>query len=171
MTFVPYYSAALCSVTESIRGTAPVIKKTFVMPLLPALLLFSALFPAGAEGAQQAQGLEPSSYRLIGTIMADGLIGAVLVDSKGEQTFYRLHEQLQDGSKVVGVQSDSILLERGDNTVYEIFIAHDTKSAVPQVGPPPSAGRVVPEAAPERADRKETQRQRRGRIRSQSPEE
>lgn len=147
------------------------IKKTFAIPLLPALLLSSTLFLVSTAGAQQAQGLDPSAYRLVGTIMADGLIGAVLVDAKGEQTFYRLHDQLQDGSILVGVHSDSILVERGDKTVYEIFIAHDTKSAVPQVGPPPSAGRVVPEAAPERADRKETQRQRRGRIRSQSPEE
>ncbi|HEX9113515.1 MAG TPA: hypothetical protein VF888_04130 [Nitrospirota bacterium] len=147
------------------------IKKTFAMPLLPALLLSTAFFLVSTAGAQQAQGLDPSAYRLVGTIMADGLIGAVLVDAKGEQTFYRLHDQLQDGSKLVGVHSDSILVEQGDKTVYEIFIAHDTKSAVPQAGPPPSAGRVVPEAASERADRKELQRQRRGRIRNQSPEE
>ncbi|HSB34715.1 MAG TPA: hypothetical protein VLG39_09680 [Nitrospirota bacterium] len=147
------------------------IKKTFSMPLLPALLLSTAFFLVSTAGAQQAQGLDPSAYRLVGTIMADGLIGAVLVDAKGEQTFYRLHDQLQDGSKLVGVHSDSILVERGDKTVYEIFIAHDTKSAVPQAGPPPSAGRVVPEAASEGADRKEPQRQRRGRIRNQSLEE
>ena len=97
--------------------------------------------------------------------MANGLIGAVLVDAKGEQTFYRLHERLLDGSQVIKVRSDSILLQRSDSTVYEIFIAHDTKAAVPQASPPPNAGQVIPEAAPERAVREEPRPQKRERKR------
>jgi hypothetical protein len=114
LTSIPYYVSVFCSVIESIRETNPVIEKKFVMPLLLPLLLSSALFPVDTAGAQQAQGPDPSSYRLIGTITADGLTGAVLVDAKGEQTFYRLHERLQDGSQLAGVRSDSILLKRDD---------------------------------------------------------
>ena len=51
------------------------IKKAFAMPLLPALLLSSALFLVSTAAAQPAQGLDPSSYRLVGTITAGGLIG------------------------------------------------------------------------------------------------
>src|SRR5512147_346231 len=118
------------------------------MRLLIGFFLYSALFPAGIAGAQAAQGLDPSSYRLIGTILANGHSGAVLVDSKGEQTFYRLHDTLPDGSTVAAVRSDSILVLRSDGTLYEIFIAHDTKSAVPQAGPPPGAVSVTPESSP-----------------------
>jgi hypothetical protein len=171
MLFVPYYISALYSVTESIRKTAPVIKKKIAMSLLPALLLSSALFLVSTATAQPAQGLDPSSYRLVGTITAGGLIGAVLVDAKGEQTFYRLNEQLPDGSKLVRVRSDSILIKRGDSTVNEIFIAHDTKSGAPQAGPPPSPGQVIPGTAPEREVRKETLRQKQERIRRHLPEE
>lgn len=147
------------------------IKKAFAMPLLPALLLSSALFLVSTAAAQPAQGLDPSSYRLVGTITAGGLIGAVLVDAKGEQTFYRLHDKLQDGSKLVAVRSGSILIKRDDNTVYEIFISHDTKSGAPQAGPPQSTGQVVPGTTPERADQQETLRQKQERIRRHLPKE
>jgi type II secretory pathway component PulC len=160
-----------CSLIKTKRESAPVIGKTFALPLLLALLLSSVLFLADTAGAQPAQGLDPSSFRLVGTIMAEGLIGAVIVDAKGEQTFYRLNEHLQEGSKLVGVRSDSILLERGDNTVYEIFIAHDTKTGVPQASPPPNAIPVTPEAAPERAVRQEPRPQKRIHNRRLSPKE
>ena len=160
-----------CSLIKTKRESAALIEKTFAMPLLLALLLSSVLFLVDTTGAQTAQGLDPSSYRLIGTIMANGLMGAVLVDAKGEQKFYRLHEQLQDGSQVVGVQSDSILLQRSDGTVYEIFIAHDTKTGVPQASPPTNAVSVTPEAAPERPVRKGSQEHKRRRIQRLAPVE
>ena len=147
------------------------IKKAFAMPLLPALLLSSALFLVSTAAAQPAQGLDPSSYRLVGTITAGGLIGAVLVDAKGEQTFYRLHDKLQDGSKLVAVRSGSILIKRDDNTVYEIFISHDTKTGVPQTGPPQSAVSVTPKVVPESGVQKEQRPQKRSRPRRQLPGE
>lgn len=148
------------------------IEKTSVTPLLLAFLLFSALFLVSTADAQPpAQGLDSSSYRLIGTIMADGFVGAVLVDAKGEQTFYRLRDQLPDGSLLVKVKSDSILVQRSDNTQYEIFISHDTKTAVPQAVPPSGTGQVTPEAAPERELRKERQQKKRERKQRALPEE
>lgn len=66
-----------------------------------------------------------SPYRLIGVIKAEGFTGAVLADSAGGQILYRLYEQLPDGSKLVKVANDSILLKSSEGVSYEVFIAHD----------------------------------------------
>lgn len=154
-------------------GTEPnrVIDKAIAIPVFIVLFLSPAIFPVKIAGAQTAQGLDPSSYRLIGTIMAGGLSGAVLVDAKGEQAFYRLHDNLPDGSQVADVRSNSILLKWSDSTFYEIFISHDTKTAVPQAGPPQSAVSVTPEAAPESGGQKELRPHKRARPRRPLPGE
>jgi hypothetical protein len=116
------------------------------MPLLIALLIvvFAALFIINTADAQTASASGPSSYRLIGTVEAGGFIGAVLDDAKGEQLFYRLHEKLPDGSEIVKVQNNRILVKKSDGALYELFTSHDMKTALQQSAP--SAGPVVDQA-------------------------
>jgi hypothetical protein len=76
-----------------------------------------------------------SAYRLIGTVEGKAFAGAVLDDAAGVQTFYRLGDALPDGSQIVKVQSDSISFKRSDGTVYELYIFHDMKTAVPARSP------------------------------------
>ncbi len=75
-------------------------------------------------GAQEAQ----SGYSLIGTIQSDYLTGAVVAVAKDEQSFFRKFDKLPDGSQIVEVWSDSILLKRPDGTTYEMYILHETKT-------------------------------------------
>jgi len=70
----------------------------------------------------------PAAYRLLGTIEGRAFTGAVLSDSTGVQSFYRLNEKLPDGSQLVEVRSDSISLRGTDRITYEIYISHDTKT-------------------------------------------
>ncbi len=108
---------------------------TFFSTLVPALafLVITSLL-AGSVSAQSgpnaAPGSASSTYRLIGTIEGGSFTGAVLDDTAGKQSFYRLRELLPDGSKVVKVRSDSVLLKQADGSLYELFITRDTKTAV-----------------------------------------
>jgi len=66
------------------------------------------------------------------------LSGAVLQDAAGVQAFYRLREQLPDGSQIVKIRSDSILLKQTDGTLHEVFITQDNKKALQA----PASGRL-----------------------------
>ncbi len=115
------------------------------LPVIIGLYIFLSLILVARTNAQPST--DPSGLRLIGTVMAGGFTGAVLGDAKGEQTFYRLHESLPDGSQIVKVQRDHILVRQSDDAVYEIYISHDTNAAVKQTGPPVVAAPQPPAAA------------------------
>ncbi len=96
-----------------------------------------------------AQTAGPQGYLLMGTVQSEDFIGAVIKDPAGEQSFYRLNDKLPDGSQVVKVEADSILLRRTDGMSYELFITHDTKTTVQanpsaSVNPTPSVRPTVP---------------------------
>lgn len=115
-----------------------------LVPALSILVITSLL--AGSVSAQSGPNAPPgstsSTYRLIGTIEGGSFTGAVLDDTAGKQSFYRLQELMPDGSRVVKVRSDSILLKQADGTLYELFITRDTKTAV-QANPLASARPAV----------------------------
>jgi len=136
----------LCTVADIGAKTRHKIGNTPPFPAIVAVLLFFTLVTVTKANAQPST--DPSAYSLIGTVMAGGFTGAVLGDAKGEQTFYRLYEILPDESKLVKVRSDSILLQRSDGALYEIYIAHDTKTAVQQTAPPVATSPPPPVIAP-----------------------
>ncbi len=105
-----------------------------VLSVLAGAVVFFALLSPHSASAQAAS----SPYRLIGVIKAESFTGAVLADSAGGQVLYRIYDQLPDGSKLVRVANDSILLKSNDGVSYEIYIAHD---------------RLVPPNTPVNADR------------------
>jgi len=113
---------------RSIKG------KTVGMLLCSALAFTLLLFVVETV---DAQAIGPQASRLIGTIQSKKFIGAVFSDSKGEQSFYRMHDTLPDGSKIVAVRSDSISLKGTDGMSYDMYIAHDmTKSAIANTASP-----------------------------------
>ena len=99
--------------------------------LLASLLIAAGLVFSGRSSAQPASADTAASFRLIGTMEGPELSGAVLEDAAGVQSFYRLHEPLPDGSQCIKIRSDSILLKRADGTAYELFIAHNSNTAIP----------------------------------------
>ncbi len=107
--------------------------------------LIAALLLSAATADSQSAG--PQTAKLIGTIQSDGFVGAVISDAKGEQIFYRLKEKLPDGSQIVKVRQDSILLKGADGTSYEIFVSHETTAAAASpTNPAASANPNTPEA-------------------------
>jgi hypothetical protein len=71
-----------------------------------------------------AQATAPSGYSLVGTIQSRDFSGATIIVDKNEQAFFRLFDKLPDGSQLVKVLTDSIVLKREDGLNYELFISH-----------------------------------------------
>ncbi len=102
--------------------------------ILRVLLVLAALAPVPVQAQTPSDG---APTRLIGIIQSREFTGAVLSDAAGAQFFYRLREQLPDGSRIIGIRDDSIRLKRSDGTTYEMFITHEMKpSAAAPVRPP-----------------------------------
>jgi hypothetical protein len=91
-------------------------------PTVICLLIF---FIAGAQNQAYAQAPASSGLSLIGTIISKSFEGAVIKDSKGEQAVYRLHEKLPDGSQLVGVAGDSVMIKGSDGAQYDLYISHE----------------------------------------------
>jgi len=137
-----------------------------LVPLL-LCLLFLLLIPGAPDRAvAQVPAAAPTAFRLVGTVTSTALSGAVLVDSTGLQSFYRLRERLPDDSQIMKVRSDSILLKRTDGMLYELFITQDVKSAAP-AGPAPDVRPPVPaeEKREQGADEGKRRPHRRDRLR------
>jgi general secretion pathway protein C len=88
-------------------------------------ILERGLFGEG-KGPSGGPAVESSVYRLIGTIEGDRFSGAVLEDASG-QAFYRIDQKLPDGSQIIKVQRDKIILRRADGSTTEIQVVDDTK--------------------------------------------
>jgi hypothetical protein len=118
----------------------------------------SALISANRADAQSSAAQTSS---LIGTIQSGGFIGAVLSDAKGEQVFYRMKEKLPDGSRIVEVRSNSILLKSADGTFYDMYISSkavassNSGALSASVVPPPPAEQAP---APQVQNRQHTRR-------------
>lgn len=89
---------------------------------------FFRVFPVNAQTDANA------ALRLIGTMEGKPVSGAVLQDSDGKQTFYQLYEKLPDGSQIIKLRDDGISLKNENGTVYDMYIAHDTKSSASNSG-------------------------------------
>ena len=122
--------------------TGNAVRHLFLMAFSAAVVL---LITSGMSDAQPAGSQTP---KLIGTVEGGGFVGAVISDAKGEQNFYRLKEKLPDGSQIVKVRPDSILLMGADGTSYDMYIAHETSAAAPPANPAVSANPRRPEVLP-----------------------
>jgi hypothetical protein len=133
--------------------------------LFAALFVLFAFLFAGhslAQAPAAAQPASPSGLRLVGTVEGAPFSGAVLDDGTGTQTFYGLHDALPDGSRIIKVHGDSILLKQPDGTVYELFIAQNIRTAVP-LPDRSSAGPIVQDNPAEKAGNGQERATRRGR--------
>ncbi len=101
-------------------------KETASALVLLSFFIISWFFIISTTG--DAQEAAQSGYGLIGTIQSGDLTGAVIAVTKGEQSFFRKFEKLPDGSQIVGVHPDSIVLKGPDGTTFEMYVLHDTKT-------------------------------------------
>lgn len=113
------------------RFTAPIGRDRAVLEPRRELsdystILERGLFGEGKGPSSSPAAVESSMYRLIGTIEGASFSGAVLEDASG-QAFYRLNQKLPDGSQIIKVQRDKIVLRRADSSTTEIQVVDDTK--------------------------------------------
>lgn len=78
--------------------------------------------PSGGPAASAAS----SSYTLVGTVEGEVFAGAVLDDGTG-QVFYRIHQRMPDGSSLVKVTREKVMLRRPDGTTVTIQVIDETK--------------------------------------------
>lgn len=113
------------------RFTAPIGRDRAVLEPRRELsdystILERGLFGEGKGPSSSPAAVESSMYRLVGTIEGASFSGAVLEDASG-QAFYRINQKLPDGSQIIKVQRDKIVLRRADSSTTEIQVVDDTK--------------------------------------------
>jgi hypothetical protein len=106
-----------CRVSEYISTVRCTVSITCLCAVL--LVSFCATDRAFAVAAS------PPGYNLVGTIQSKDFSGATIIVDKGEQTFFRLFDKLPDGSQIVKVMTDYIVLKKDDGSTYELFISHE----------------------------------------------
>lgn len=100
--------------------------------LVLALVLFLlTLVPSEGAFAQTGATIASTGHRLVGTVEGGAFSGAVLVDTSGEQKFYRLNDILPDGSRLFKLRSGSILIKQPDGEVLEVYVVHELRTAIP----------------------------------------
>lgn len=112
------------------RLTAPIRQDRAPLEPRRELSDYSTILERGlfgeSKGPSSSPTVESSVYRLIGTIEGDSFSGAVLEDASG-QAFYRINQKLSDGSQIIKVQRDKIILRRTDGSTTELQVVDDTK--------------------------------------------
>ncbi|MDA8422185.1 MAG: PDZ domain-containing protein [Nitrospiraceae bacterium] len=103
-------------------------------------ILDRGLFGEGKGPSSAPAAVQSVSYKLIGTVEGEQFAGAVLEDSTG-QAFYRMNQKLPDGSAIVQVMRDKVLIKRADGSTVPVEIVDDTKIvSMQKPGPNPGAG-------------------------------
>jgi len=89
-------------------------------------VLDRGLFGEGKGPSSAPAAAISSVYKLIGTIEGESFAGAVLEDTSG-QVFYRIHQKLPDGSRIVKVLRDRVSIKREDGGITDLQVVDDTK--------------------------------------------
>jgi hypothetical protein len=104
------------------------LKWLAVAGMLIFILLFdtgNVLSAATAIPKQSDPGESPPDYatsRVVGAMKVGGSSVVVFEDAKGEQTTYRTGETFADGSKIVAVHANSIIVRLSDGSKVEYFV-------------------------------------------------
>ncbi len=90
-------------------------------------ILDRGLFGEGRGPSNGGTAAESTAFKLIGTIEGDSFSGAVLEDTAGMQSFYRLHQKLADGFEIVKIQRNRITLKRPTGGTVDLQVIDDAK--------------------------------------------
>jgi Type II secretion system protein C len=141
-------------------------RKLLTFSTLMLFLFFCFFNTANAQATSQL------GYSLIGTIQSRYFSGAVIGVAKGEQAFYKLGDKLPDGSQIVKVRADTILLKAADGSTSEMYVLHETRvtAALPYSTSDPYAEKVWTPPAERPLSAYEKRRQKRLGSRSSDDE-
>lgn len=91
-----------------------------------ASILDRGLFGDGRSRTEGPAQSVPVLYKLIGTVEGDAFAGAVLEDAAG-QAFYRIDQRMPDGSSIIKVSRDKVVLRLSDGSTITVEVVDDTK--------------------------------------------
>jgi general secretion pathway protein C len=114
------------------KFTGPILQEQRGVAARKELSDYSSILERGVFGEGKASSSAPaaaesSQYLLIGTVEGETFAGAVLQDAANLQTFYRLQQKLPDGSRIIKVKRDRVILGKPDGGTIEIQVVDDTK--------------------------------------------
>jgi hypothetical protein len=104
-------------------------------------IVFSATTSVSKQSHSGESPPDYSASRLVGAMKIGGSSVVVFENAKGEQTFYRTGETFADGSKIVTVNADSIIVRLSDGSKVEYFVMQDGagKAGIASPGRPATA--------------------------------
>jgi type II secretion system protein C len=91
-----------------------------------ASVLDRGLFGDGRRPSNGPGAVASTTYKLIGTVAGRVFAGAVLEDGTG-QAFYQMDRKLPDGSVIIKVARNKIVLRRPDGTTVDVEVIEDAK--------------------------------------------
>lgn len=136
-------------ITISLSGNVliPLLKWLAVACMLIFFILFdtgnvlSAATAIPKQGNSDESPPEYSTSRVVGAMKVGGSSVVVFENAKGEQATYRTGETFADGSKIVTVKDDSIIVKLSDGSKVEYFVTQNGagKAGTPSTGRPVTA--------------------------------
>ena len=143
------YCKARDFVAPSVLSVLPMAPlKWLVLPCMLILILYfdsSVVFSATTAIPKQGNSDEgPPDYstsRVVGAMKVGASSVVVFENAKGEQTTYRTGETFSDGSKIVAVTDNSIIVRQSDVSKVEYFVTPNGagKAGTPSTGRPVTA--------------------------------
>ena len=139
----------------SVLPVAPL--KWLFLPCMLILIFFcdsSVVFSATTTIPKQGDsGESPPDYatsRVVGAMKVGGSSVVVLENAKGEQATYRTGETFADGSKIVTVKDNSIIVKLSDGSKVEYFVTQNGagKAGTPSTGRPITANQATASSPP-----------------------
>jgi hypothetical protein len=104
-------------------------------------VVFSATTAIPNQGNSDESPPDYSTSRVVGAMKVGGSSVVVFENAKGEQATYRTGETFADGSKIVTVKDDSIIVKLSDGSKVEYFVTQNGagKAGTPSTGRPVTA--------------------------------
>jgi hypothetical protein len=101
-------------------------------------IVFSATTSVPKQSHSDESPPDYSASRLVGAMKVGGSSVVVFENAKGEQSFYRTDETFADGSKIVAVNVNSIIVKLSDGSKVEYFVMPDGagKAGIASTGRP-----------------------------------
>jgi hypothetical protein len=95
--------------------------------VVPVMLSASqADAPREAAATLRETGPDYSAGKLVGTMLSSSLSGAVFENASGEQKFYRKGVTFSDGSRILAVYSESIVVRTPEGSSVEYLVTRGT---------------------------------------------
>lgn len=131
--------------------------------IVPGMLSASPADSSGKAAASQREtGPDYATDKLVGTMQSSSLSGAVFENASGEQKFYQKDRAFSDGSRIIAVFDERIIVRTPAGSSLEYLVTRGTPG---RAGNNPSSRTVVeppPNAVPQNQEEGELKRRQRG---------